>query len=170
MVPIPPSEREMPSTMVSIIQPMAAFWRSMSKAASARPSTMTSHTTRDAPMRKVRARSNLFVGSWETTSIIEVPKIEKGVQYPFGFGQERKRRSGPDQQKHRNLEDYDDAHHVLRDHPVGSKRPQQFVHEPAVAAGQSGPRRAGSSGGLGDLIGGMRFDCSHRRLLFVAGK
>jgi len=74
MVPIPPSPRTSPSTMVSIIHPMAAFWRMASKAAPIWPRITTSHTTRQSPMRSVRAWSSFSVGTAATMSTIEVSR------------------------------------------------------------------------------------------------
>ena len=74
MAPTPPSEREIPSTIVSIIQPMAAFCRSTSKALSAVPRITTSHTTFHSLIRSVRAWSNFSRGMASTSAAMEVTK------------------------------------------------------------------------------------------------
>src|SRR3954451_18195161 len=71
---MPPSAREMPSTIVSIIQPMAAFWRSTSNASSAVPRITTSHTTRHSLMPSERAWSKRSFGRLRITAAIDVTK------------------------------------------------------------------------------------------------
>ena len=62
----------MPSTMVSIIQPIAAFCRRTSNALSAVPRMTTSQTTRHSPMRSVRAWSKSPLGMAAMTDAMDV--------------------------------------------------------------------------------------------------
>ena len=55
---MPPSEREIPSTIVIIAQPIATFWRSTSSALSSVPRTTTSHTMRPSLAPSTRMWSN----------------------------------------------------------------------------------------------------------------